>query len=145
MLDIQSTEKVDVLKMAYQAHRKEIAYYRNNSYQIMSWVIGLHISLSAAGIFVSSNARPLVGLFLSLAVATTMYLHKNYRTYCDRWKHLSAVERALGFFEPGAYIDGKTLMPTDKNPPTVTYRGTLFFTLSVWIVSLSSCLAVWFK
>ena len=145
MLDIQPKEKVDVLKMAYQEHRKEIAYYRDNSYQVTGWVIGLHISLSAAGIFVPGNAKLLIGLFLSLAVATTMYLHKNYTSYCDRWKHLSGVERALGFFEYSAYIDGATLLPSEKEAPSVTYKGSLFYILAVWIVSLSSCLAVWLK
>lgn len=138
-------EKTEILKTFYLEHRKEIAYYRDNSFKAMAWVIGLYLSISGACLFSGNSASFLVAPFIGLAVATHMYLHKNYQTYCDRWKRLSEIEEALNCFKEGFYIENKTLLPISKNGPQVTYKGTLFFILCVWVVALSSSLAIWLK
>jgi hypothetical protein len=138
-------EKIEILKLLYQEHRKEIAYFRDNSFKVMSWAVGYYISITAATLFSDNASTFLVPVYLGLAIAAHIYLHKNYITYVDRWKRLSEVEEALGLFTVGDFIDGKSIIPASCNPPTVTYKGTLFFILAVWIVALSCSLAVWLK
>lgn len=142
---MEDKDKVEILKTFYLEHRKEIFYFRDNSFKVMSWVIGVYLTISGATLFSSANTVYLIAPFIGLAIATHMYIHKNYNTYCDRWKRLSETEEALGCFENGFYLEGKSLLPKEKNGPIVTYKGTLFCILAVWIVALSSSLAAWLK
>ena len=81
-------------------------------------------------------------LWESLSILASIYQHKNYKVYKNRWERLADIEEALGFYEKDHYIEGKTLYTEELRIPKVTYKGTGFFIASIWAMSISTAIAI---
>jgi hypothetical protein len=144
-MKLSNDQKFEILKETYLEQRKEAAFWRERSWKVTVWLIGLFLAISAATVFTNSQHPVLVLPMLGLAAVATFYLHKNYKVYSDRWKNVSRVENAFGFFTKDEYVPGDTLLPTKLLNPVVTYKGTAFFMASIWIVAISASIAVIWK
>ena len=144
-MNLSDDQKFAILKEAYLEQRKEVAFWRERSWKVTSWIIGLFLAISAASIFAEAKHPILILPMIALSVAATFYLHKNYRVYSGRWQNVGRIEQALAFFHEGEYIPAETLLPAEMKTPRVTYAGTAFFIGSIWIVALSTVAAFLWK
>lgn len=143
MKNIMSDDnKFEILKIAYQSHRQEIAYWREHSWQTTKWMIGLFMLVSAATLFLKAKYDVILVPLFTLSILATVYQHKNYEVYKNRWQRLADIEEALGFYEKDHYIGGKTLYPEELRIPKVTYKGTGFFIAAIWAMSISTAIAI---
>lgn len=139
---LEDVQKFEILKEVYIEQRKEIAFWRERSWKVTAWLIGILLGISGAAAFTGTKPFVLLLPIGGLTIVASMYLHKNYTTYCERWKRLAAVEEALGFFDQNVYIDGKSLHPKELKTPEVTYKGTAFFIVSIWVIAISAAVSI---
>lgn len=144
-IELTDKDKLEILKVAYAEVRKEIGYIRQKSWKVTTWVIGVYFALSGGTILLNRHENILILPVLGLAIVASIYQHENYKTYCDRWNRLGEIEDALGFFEKGIYIESSSLLPEEKKKPKVTYKGTAFFILAIWIMAISVIMAILYK
>lgn len=142
-LELTEQQKVDVLITVYVESRKEISFWRDRSWLAMTWTVATLMAIGAASVL-NPGTRWMLLPTVALAIAAGVYLIKNQRTYRDRWRRLSEVENALGFFEPGTYVDGRSLLPSDLAVPSITVVGSGAFVFIVGIVAGGVGVAIWF-
>ena len=145
-MDLSNEQKFEILKEAYNEQRKEINFWRERSWKVTTWTIALQIAVLVANIKFSSTQLVYILIPLTaLSVMVTMYLHKNYIVYSERWQRLAEVEDALGFFNKDVYVSGKSLLPESLKNPKITYKGTRFFIAAVWIMNISIAIVAFVK
>jgi hypothetical protein len=144
-ISLTPEQKFDILKEVYAENRKEIAFWRERSWKVTTWLIGSMLAISSASVFSGTSYPALAAPLLGLSIIASIYLHKNYRVYSERWQRLAAIEEALGFFEPDCYVEGKSLHPEELKRPRVTYRGTAFFIAAIWVIAVCSIVALVLK
>ena len=141
-INLSDDQKFQILKEAYIGQRKEIYFWRERSWKVTTWLIGLILAASGAAIFFNAKYPIILIPLLALSIIATIYLHKNYKVYSERWSRLAAVEEALGFFVQDVYVEGKSLHPPELRKPAITYKGTAFFIAAIWVMAISMVLAV---
>lgn len=144
-INLSDDQKFEILKEVYIEQRKEISFWRERSWKVTTWLIGLMLAVSGAAIFFDAKYPIILIPLLALSIIATMYLHKNYEVYSERWERLAAVEEALRFFDENVYVQGKSLHPPELKKPTVTYKGTAFFIAAIWIMAISTAVAMLLK
>ena len=145
-MNLTDDQKFEMLKAAYEERRKEVTFWRERSWKVTSWIVGVFLAFSAgATTFHGDKFSYLLIPLIVLSVIATVYLHKNYAVYRERWRRLADVEEALGFFEQGTYIGGKALNPPELRKPAVTYKGTAFFILAIWATAVAAIAVVFAK
>jgi UDP-N-acetylmuramyl pentapeptide phosphotransferase/UDP-N-acetylglucosamine-1-phosphate transferase len=144
-INVSDDQKFQILKEAYIEQRREISFWRERSWKVTTWLIGLMLAVSGVAIFFNAKYPIILIPLLALSIIATIYLHKNYKVYSERWERLAAVEDALGFFDQNVYVQGKSLHPPELRKPTVTYKGTGFFIAAIWVMAISTALAMLLK
>lgn len=142
IMKLSEDQKFAILKEAYLETRKEAVFWRERSWKVTTWIIGLFLAISGGSIFAEAKHPILILPMIALSAVATIYLHKNYMRYAGRMQIAAQIEKALAFFEKGEYIPDETLLDADKSGPPVTYLGTAFFMASIWIVALSTAAAL---
>ena len=141
-MKLSDQQKFDILKTAYLEQRKEAAFWRDRSWKTTTWVVGLFLAISTAGVFTNAKHPVLLLPLIGLSLMATVYLCKNYRSYQKAWQRVSRVERALEFYTQSEYLPGDTLLPANLPEEKVTRKGTVFFILTIWIVAIAAFIAV---
>lgn len=145
-MNLTDDHKFQMLKAAYEERRKEVTFWRERSWKVTSWLVGVFLAFSAGATTVPAQKFPYLLIpLLALSVVATVYLHKNYTVYSERWHRLADVEEALGFFESGYYVTGKALNAAELRKPQVTYKGTAFFIAAIWVAAISAVVVVFVK
>ena len=144
-INLTDDHKFQILKEAYLAQRKEISFWRERSWKVTTWLIGLMLAVSSAAVFFNTKYPIILVPLLGLTIIATIYLHEKYKVYCDRWQRLAIIEEALGFFEQNVYIQRGVLYPPESREPKVNYRGTAFFIGAIWIMAISTIFAILLK
>lgn len=138
-MKLTDDQKFEILKVAYEERRKELAFWRERSWKVTSWMVGVFLAFSAGATTIPGDKFPYLLIpLLVLSLVATVYLRKNYKVYRELWIRLADVEEALGFFESGVYVPEKSLNPPDLRVPTVTYKGTAFFIAAIWVTAIAS-------
>ena len=143
-INLSDDQKFQILKEAHIEQRKESSFWRERSWKVTTWLIGLMLAVSGVTMF--SNAKyPIVLIpFFCLSIIATIYLHKNYKRYSQAWDRVLAIEDALGFSEENVYVQGKSLLPA-KLRMKPTYKGTGSFIAAIWVMAISTALALLLK
>lgn len=133
-MNLSNDQKFEILKITYQERRKEIAFPRDRSFQVTSWMVSIFLALSAGTTAISNKLSSclIIPLF-ALCAITTFYLHRNHKVYCERLNRVADIEEALQFFENGAFVKEKSLNPSDLRIPKVTCSGTLVYVFAIWV------------
>lgn len=142
-MNLDDKQKFEILKSAYTERKKEVEFWRERSWKVTSWLIGIFLAFSAAVKAIPDDKFVyLLFQLMALSGIATIYLHKNYKVYSERWQRLADIEEALNFFEKGVYINDNSLNPPELRKPKVTYKGTAFFITSIWLMAISSLVLV---
>ena len=145
-MDVSEQDKVGVLTEAMDQLYKEAVFWRDRSWTVTAWLIGVQLTITAASIFVQGTHLVAVLPILALTGVATYYLHGNYSSYKTALQVLSDVNEALGFFEKGKYLPDSALYPETWRKPKVRYtKGTGFFIVAAWIVAVSCIVAIGMK
>ena len=109
-MNLTDDQKFEILKVAYEERRKEVAFPRERSLKVASWMVGVLLAFSASTTAINSEkALYLLISLLALTIVVTFYLLNNHKIYRERWARAADVEEALQFFDVGVYITNKSL------------------------------------
>ena len=141
-VNLTDENKFEILKEAYIEQRKEISFWRERSWKVTMWLVSLLLAVSGAATFLDEKPPVILIPLFALSIIATIYLDKNYRVYCERWERLGSIEKALGFFEEDVYIPGISLLSSKLEKPQITYKGTGFFISAIWVMAISTAVAI---
>ncbi|KJS02655.1 MAG: hypothetical protein VR65_04765 [Desulfobulbaceae bacterium BRH_c16a] len=109
-------------------------------------MVGIFLALSAGTTAISKELSSyLIFPLFALCAITTIYLHINYKVYCERLNRVADIEEALQFFENGAFVKEKSLNPSDLRIPKVNRSGTWVYIFAIWVSLTILVIQIWSK
>ena len=145
-ITINDDQKYEILKTVRAQRIEEARFWRNRSWNVTTWLIGLSMTISGAAIFAEGNHRIAAIPLISLAIVTSFYLQKNYRNYRENLQCLSLIDDQLGLFTKDIFVKDKVVYPSRwKNPDVTFWGGTGIFLIAIWVMSISCSVAIILK
>jgi hypothetical protein len=144
-IKLSNGEKVEILRQILPQFWDEAIHWREDSWKFTTWLVSAFLVIAGASIYSNKGLVFAALVVLALAIGGTVYLNKNYKSYCDRLGLFVQVEEALLFFEEDVYIKGRSLLPKELLKPMVTKLGQRAYILIIWIVAAASWLSVVFQ
>ena len=111
-------DKVEMLKIAYNAHKNEIMYRRKSEYftavgsMLMYGLLTVVLMILPASrpFFHSPGAKALATIMIILVADVQCYFFmKNHKRHCDLQRAVCSIDHAFSFFVPGEYLADEAL------------------------------------
>ena len=144
-MHLSNDQKVEIVTKLYEDQRKEAVFWRERNYKITTWLVGLLLAVSAAAIYADARYPIVLVPLFSLAIIGTIYLSKNFRRYSEVSSRLAQVQEALKLFEDGTYLPNVPLFEKRLRHVRPDRRGTGSFIAAIWVIAISTAIAVVFK
>lgn len=147
-MELEPNEKIDILKTVYVDIQRDIKERKDREYKIVMTVAGAFLGVAWYIIKEGFYIDPFIQiifclLILFLAEVAIMWLHQSSKRIAGRRKTISKIDKAFGFFNPGAYGIGEQIYPDNKQgAPTKPNWTTRLYLMVLIISTISLCTTI---
>ena len=131
-MQFNDEHKTNILIEAYKKHSSELLSLEESQQKLVTLLLGILAVgitfVSEIQIFPQQLTFPLIIIAVLLSVFGGLYTHKRNHARASIRKLMVSIEEAMGFYQPGLYMEGKSLYPEKlKQYPQVQWLGSIYY------------------